>query len=98
MDRFAQGTAKEQPTVAQESLCGRISSLSDLREYAAKIATNAEELADKIAGTQPEKNPSPAPSIVPNGLADHLQLAKEAIYAQLDRAERAYQRIERAVG
>lgn len=86
-------------TVAQESIKGRLNAMHDVIAHAAKIASEAETLADRIAGTQSEKNgPGGKPSAVPNGLAEQVQSILENINAHLDRAARAHQRISAALG
>lgn len=78
---------------------GRLSNLASTIEWVAKIASQAEDIANRIAGSRPEKDGNTSkPSPVPNGLPDTLALLHENIGAHLSRIDAALTRTREALG
>lgn len=77
----------------------RLSALASIVEWVARIASQSEDIANRIVGSRPEKEGNTGrPSPVPNGLPDTLALLHENIGAHLSRIDVALSRTREALG
>lgn len=80
------------------TLVGRLRSLQQAAERAHALAGATEALADRIAGSRPEKNDGGKPSAVPNGLYEEFGNAIENLTSALSRVHTALGRAETTIG
>lgn len=92
-------TAAPGPLSEGATVEARLSALASIVELISTIASHAEGIANRVAGSRPEKDGAVGkPSPVPNGLPDTLALLHENIGAHLSRITAALSRTREALG